>query len=75
MAKAKATKATTITGVTLELSAVEAGVLLEILYYITGSTAGPRGAADSVGEALRGLGIGRCGGGTGRIDLPNAKEE
>lgn len=68
-------KANVTTAVTLELSAVEVSVLLEMLYHIAGEPAGQRGVADSIGEALNGLGIERCGGATGRIELPNAKEE
>ena len=43
--------------VVLELSGIEAGVLLTILCHVGGDTDGPRGAVDSIRCALERLGI------------------
>lgn len=70
MAKAKkVVRPEVITGVTLELSEDEAGVLREVGHHVAGNPQGPRGAMDTICEALRAIGIQRCGGGTGRTDF------
>lgn len=55
--------------VTLDLSGIEAGVLLEILNHVGGRPEGVRGAADSIKQALERLGIEPIGEATGGITL------
>lgn len=66
MAKAKANKIKVIE-VRLELCEQEASVLVEILHKIGGPPSGPRGAADSIRQALQDAGVERYDGGTGWI--------
>ncbi len=55
--------------VILELSGIEASVLLDILSLVGGKPSGRRGAADSIKHALERLGIGRVRGAKGGITL------
>ncbi len=57
MAKAKATRVTTVEEVTLVLTGKEAGLLRDILRRVGGPASGPRGEVDSIKEALVGVGI------------------
>lgn len=55
--------------VVLELSGKEAGVLLKILGRVGGSPSGPRGAADSIQESLKRLGLVPIGHVSGEISF------
>ncbi len=55
--------------VVLELSGKEAGVLLRILGKVGGEPSGPRGAVDSIIEALKRLGIDPVGQTSGSVTL------
>lgn len=59
--------------VVLELSGIEAGVLLEILDRVRGDPDGPRAAADSIRRAIRTLGIEPVGESTGNVTLSKGK--
>lgn len=65
----KGTKTMAKAQVTLELSAVEAGVLLHILDHTGGDPNGPRGAVDSIKRVLTRLGVTYSGFVTGALTI------